>query len=949
MMKTKMVNVAVLLAMLFFFQNSFSQGTVTGKIRDTNGPLPGANVLIEGTYTGTITNLEGVFSLSNAPVGTRRLEISYIGYEKKYLEFTVSQGEKVNLGEILLTEGIALNDVIIKGVYRPSQVRALSIKKTSVNVAEVLAADAIGKLPDRNAAEAVQRMQGVSIERDMGEGRRVIVRGAPTHWTSILLNGNRLPSAGGASDERYTQLDIFPSELIEYVRLDKAPTPDLDGDAIGGTMNFITKSTPLDETFSVNLAGGYNTRSAHPSYNGSVVYGNRIGEKFGFIASGVIWDRRAGIDRYEVNYDFTNEDPVQAFGINTLQLRDYLARRRTLGFNLGMDYDLSENSRIYFKGLYSQYLDQQTVRETYFNFYQDNIQYQARHADYITNLYSYQLGGDFKLGTRLRLDVLGQYSNSDFRLNSPDILPEEDRGYPIVNFVQPTTYEGLAADGIKYLAMDSPDGTGSTLDDIRPDPTIPVTPSQSMLNQVILASLKKDETQYTGKFDFNYNLNDRLNFKAGGKYALMDREFNSYTLVKMQAGMLGIPGSPPILTMDQLESSAEPFDGNFLKEIGDVYDDINYASITNEQIDELYTDEFAAEHGLITVLDKDAPSNAPASYTGTEEVLSGYFMASLKMNDKVEITGGIRNEVNRIEFSGKRVITTGEGVTIENVVESKNYNAFLPMIHMKYHFSEKAILRAAVTRSYSRPTFNRLNPGTQISEITYTITEGNTKLNPTFSTNYDLMFEYYPEILGLFSAGVYYKGLTDYIYDDQSIVNLDGQNYLLSRPDNLESAWLFGVEVGVVKRFENANNFFKNFGVELNYSYIDSEVEIPTFTGGEQTGSYKTTLPGQAKHIGNAVLIYENNKFSTRLAGNLKGRYISTIRSIAGPEHYRWFDNNFTVDLSSSYDVADNFRIFLEISNLTNAPNSYFHGDPSRPEQRGWSGIRGQLGLNYKL
>ncbi|MGB1210203.1 MAG: TonB-dependent receptor [Lacinutrix venerupis] len=951
-MKTKLLNkLAQLCFFLVVVQCSFAQnGSITGIIIDNIGVLPGASVYVKNTENGTTTDFDGNFTINNVTNGNNTIVISFVGYQTLEKTVTVENGKTTRLGTISLTEAVnQLDQVVIKGTYYPSQVRALNIKKKGLAITEVLAADAIGKLPDRNAAEAVQRMQGVAIERDMGEGRRVIVRGAPTHWTSVLLNGNRLPSAGGASDERYTQLDIFPSELIQYVQLNKALTPDIDGDAIGGALNFITKSAPLRQTISATVAGGYNTRADDPSYNASVVYGDRIGEKFGFIASGVVWDRQTGIDRYQVDYDYTNENETEAFAINTLQLRDYVARRRTAGFNLGMDYDLTDNSKVYVKGLYSQYLDQQDVRETYFNFYNNNIQYQARHADYLTNLYSVQLGGDFKLNNKLNLDVIAQYSNSNFKLNSPKNLPESERGYPIVNFIQPMNYLGLSSDGNKYLAMDSPDRIGGSIDNISPNLASAIDPSQTILNQVILSSLKKDETHYVGKFDLTYNSNDKLDIKFGSKATFLDRTFDSYNLVKMQGALLGVPNTPASVTLSQLQTQNSPFDGSFINEIGNVYDVVNYNTLTNNQIDQIYSNEFAEEHGLITLVDKDSPSNAPLSYTGKEDVFSGYAMATYKINEKFELIGGIRNESNHLEFSGKRVTTNDDGTEVEDITVSKNYNAFLPMIHLKTKFSEKTILRTAVTRTYARPTFSRLNPGTQVNTFDRTITEGNTQLDPTFSTNFDAMFEFYPAGVGLISAGAYYKSLSNYIYDDQSIVEYNNENYLLSRPDNLDSAWLYGFEIGIVKRFDKAQNFLKNFGVELNYSYIDSEVEIPTYTAGTQTGTYKTSLPEQANHIGNAILVFENDKLMLRAAGNYKGKYLNQILTIAGPEHYRWFGDNFTVDFSGAYNISDNLRAFIEVNNITNAPNRYYHGTSDRPEQAGWSGIRGQVGLSYTL
>ncbi|WP_418360568.1 TonB-dependent receptor plug domain-containing protein [Sphingobacterium detergens] len=236
--------------MPFFLQAQQITGTVTSM---TDEVLPGATIQV-GKLTAQ-TNLDGKFTLILKEKGPVRLAILYTGYQAFALDTLVS-GEGVHLGIIKLQpSNNSLGEVVVVGSSAGSQLKALNIKKTANAIMEVLAADAIGKLPDRNAAEAVQRIQGVSIERDQGEGRYVSVRGTPIQWSASLLNGNRLPSASLDYADRRIQMDIFPSEMIQYVQLSKAITPDMEGDAIGGSINFITKAAPLKRTLHINAAG----------------------------------------------------------------------------------------------------------------------------------------------------------------------------------------------------------------------------------------------------------------------------------------------------------------------------------------------------------------------------------------------------------------------------------------------------------------------------------------------------------------------------------------------------------------------------------------------------------------------------------------------------------------------------------------------------------------------
>jgi len=338
-MKVQIKNLLFTACVLFGGKGLYAQTKIVGKIRDASGPLQGGSLRIDKSVGAGTSAYDGQFEINSNLNGAYELVISYMGYDDRRFPILLETNKLIDLGtvEMQKLDGKEITGVVVSGAYRSSQLRALQLKKSSPNIVETLAADAIGKLPDRNAAEAVQRIQGVSIERDMGEGRFVSVRGTPIQWSSSTLNGNRLPSASGDNSNRGLQMDIFPSEIIQFVKMAKALTPDLDGDAIGGSVDFITRSAVPRKTFAITAAGGYVGQSHKPSYNGSFVYGNKITDKLSFITTAVIWDRSSGIDNYQMVFDFNNPDPKQSYAINQLQLRDYVARRRTLGFNGALD------------------------------------------------------------------------------------------------------------------------------------------------------------------------------------------------------------------------------------------------------------------------------------------------------------------------------------------------------------------------------------------------------------------------------------------------------------------------------------------------------------------------------------------------------------------------------------------------------------------------------------
>ncbi|WP_312992919.1 TonB-dependent receptor [Chryseobacterium flavum] len=929
---------------------AFAQTTVHGIVVDNEGNLPNALVYIKDTGEKITSDTDGSFVLNNVHDGKYQLIVEYKGYDSMHIPFLVSDKKEVDLGLIRLGSKPKENniqEVIVTSVYKASQARAITMKKNSNTITEVLSADAIGKLPDRNAADAVQRMQGVSIERDMGEGRFVAVRGTPVQWTASTLNGNRMPSASGDNANRGVQMDIFPSELIQNVRLSKALTPDLDGDAIGGNVDFITKTSPNKETLAISTASGYVNMSRSPTYNTSVVYGNKITNKLKFISSAVIWERYTAIDQMRNIFNYGLKDKAESYSINQLQLRDYQANRRTLGFNLGVDYEIDSRNKLYFKGLYSQYKDGQSVRETYFNFDNKNVMLQARHADYITGLYSMQIGGAHQVGRRMEISWSLSKARSEFKFNSPGNLDQSERGYPIVNFIQPMTYGSLSANGRKYMAMDAPDGIGDTGEYTLPYNQQNISADKLKLNQIILSQNHNSETDLCGQADLKYKVSDNFELKFGTKYNNKEKIVNSSLLVWMPKSSLGVPGAP-VSYLNQFNREDFPYRGGFMNPLGNPYNAVIIDQITNGQIDQMYNTAVQNSLGLAQVSTKDSNSNITSSYRGTENVWASYLMGTWKVSDHIQLLGGLRNEYNDVTFWGKKVISD-KANRAEDIKDNKTYNVLLPMVNMKWNLSDNRILRLAYTRSFARPDFNDLNPGTIVNDISNTITQGNTKLDPTFSNNFDMMFENYFGKLDLITAGVFYKDITNLIYKDQSVVNIDGRSYTFTAPKNLEGARLFGFEFGISKRFENLPGFLKNIGFEGNYTYISSKMNMPVYENGKQTGTMSTTIPNQAKHIFNTILFYETSKLMLRLAGNYKGNYVSEIRAAAGADHYQYFDKNFTVDLSTSYAITRKIRLFIELNNIFNEPNRYYMGVKDRVENISYSGIRGQLGVNFNF
>ena len=931
---------------------SDGKSEILGTIFDELGPLPGANIVMKGSNNGTTTDFDGHFNLVNVNPGNYVLVISYLGYKAQQVNVVVGNAEQVNIGKVILTtDSESLGEVVINSGYRSSQQKALNIKKQSLAIMEVMASDAIGKLPDRNAAEAVQRMPGVSIERDHGEGRYVIVRGTPTAWNSTLMNGSRMPSTEGTSDNtggtRSAPLDVFPSEMIEFVQLSKAITPDMEGDAIGGSVNFVTRTAPSKKTLSVNLGYGENFQAQKPIQNASVVYGDRVADgKIGFLISGTYWNRNWGTDNYEVVYE-------ENFALNNLQLRDYLGTRTTAGINAGFEYKPNDNTKFIFRGLYTDFQDEESAVEHTFGFTDKEMSLRVRHGITGITLYGAEIGANHKLANG-KVNVDWKLSTYDAEMGNRDLpgFDDDDPSYYMATFSTPVSYNNLTDDGYKFLDIDAPAGyNGDPFDNIQPYLSSPITTDQLELDNQIAFKQFSKETDYTAQLDFTYQPTDKIKLKAGAKYKGITLERGApYNYYLYLGSAYGAPTA-----MTNYETSAFPYNGGFLSETGNPYDDVLLSAIKKEELPKLF-DQQNLENPLYYTInfDKENPSSVGSFYTGNEDVTAAYIMGDVNVSETFKLIAGVRYEHTALKYSGYSITTNEEGPEINEIENSNNFGSFLPMVHFKFTPQDNFNLKLAYTRTFARANFSDLNPTETVNVISTpnTISRGNIKLEPTYSNNFDFMGEYFFDNVGLVTGGVFYKSLENLIYSARNYETIDGNLYQVTQPNNSEKGWLAGFELGLSKRLTFLPGFLSGLGVETNYTFADSEMNVPFYNLNETTGDLEESvttekIPNQSKHIFNAALFYENNGFNFRLAGNYKGESLAVVQG--NPENYRWYDKNFTLDLSTSYKISPKVRVYLELNNLTNEPLRYYQGSSNRPEQTEYYSLRGIMGVNLNL
>jgi len=927
-------------------------GRVFGSVADPNGKLPGATVTIQELSHSTETDLKGEFSLNNIPPGTYTVVVSYIGHDDMVQEISISSGQVNNLGTLTFSAATEELDAIVINSYQaPSQAKAYNIQKNAAGIMNVIASDAIGKLPDRNAAEAVQRISGVSIERDHGEGRYVTVRGTPLQWNSTLINGSRMPTSEGTSDNssgtRTSPLDIFPSEMIEYVQLSKAITPDMEGDAIGGSVNFITKTAPDRKILNLTASGGYNDQVRKGLYGASFLYGDRSkNEKFGYMVAASYWKRNWGTDNMEIVYNPGDHS------IENLQLRDYNGIRRTAGINTGFEYKFNYNHKLFLRAIYTDFQDDERAVENIYNFTADDFTMRVRQGIVGINLYGGEFGGIHNSDSgKWKFDWKTALYATEMEARKPKGSNSKYSSYLLAMFSTPMTYNRLAPDGKRYLDIDGPAGyRGDSYKNLAPRMNGTVTPDDMLLTQLIAIDMGSYERDWVGELNLEHRPSEKLTIKTGAKLKIKYLERGNPMNIFAYLG-----GNDHPVSMGSLGSSPFPYNGGFLSELGDTYRNSMMPGISLDQLGNLFSEENLNNPLFYHIgMDENNPNSAASFYKGNEDVYAAYVMGDYRLGNNLRMIGGIRYEHTKIKYTGNEVtIREDKTAEIKPATSESSFNAFLPMVHLKYSPQNNFNVRFAYTRTFARANFSDLNPTESRSLLSTppTISRGNIDLKPTFANNFDLLGEYFFDDIGIVNAGVFYKSLENVIYTAQNFQVIEGNLYRLTQPENSESGWLAGFEVGINKRLSFLPGVLSGLGVDANYTFTKSEMQVPNYSVNSENEvvitKSKEALPNQSKHIFNAALFYEKGKTMVRIAGNFKGEALAVVQG--NPENYRWYDKNFTVDLSASYKISKKITAFVEVNNLTNAPLRYYQGTSNRPEQLEYYSLRGMAGVNINL
>jgi TonB-dependent receptor len=872
-------------------------GRVAGRVvqAETGEGLTGAQVVVSGTSIGVVTDDNGRYLLPRVPAGSRTLEATYLGRSTGTETVNVSPGQIASADFSLEILAIAQPELVV-GIRATGQAEALSRQKAAPNIKNIVASDQMGRFPDASAPEALQRVPGVALERDQGEGRYIQIRGGSAANTQVTVNGEQVPSP--ESEIRQIALDAIPVDVLEGIEVAKAITPDMDAEAIGGSVDLVTKKAPESPFFSVEVAGGYAPIRDDPSGSGSLTWGTRTGDgRVGFLASGSYNRRNFGSDDLEPAFDLGDPGPGDD-QLEELSVRQYTMYRARLGLTASLDYRLGEGSNLFLTGLYSQLDDDEQRLEFLNNLADGELEFAHRNRREETSNLNVTGGGEHLLGSGMEIAYRGTVARG--RQEKPHVdelffLREDVAFEPVI----------------------------SNPDDIQANP-VGGTAGTYLFNGIEPASDETTNLDLVGAVDvtipYGFGSEGAGNFKFGFKLRDKDKDQS----VDEEEFEL-IEDGPDIVLGEDLGSPFQLEDYN----PGD-YEFSPF--VTSEDENAAFLSRFGdvLEGGL----NLEAETQ---DFEVGETTAAVYAMTEINLTPRFMLLPGARYEHTSVSSDGFDF--NAEEETLAPISAENDYGRFFPMVHVKYELTPLTNLRAALTTAIARPNFVDLVPFRVVDEEDIVI--GNPDLDPTTSTNFDLLLEHYDRRIGIISAGVFFKSLNDPIFPFTEENELGGNTV---QPRNIDSGEIRGVEFALQQQLTFLPAPMDGLGIYANYTYTDSDATLP--------GGRETRLGGQSENVFNAALSYELGRFWTQLSLNYRDDFILEFGGDTGEAEEREedliVDEHLQLDLSMSYAVTPQATVFFELVNLNNEPFITYQGIPERPIQEEFYETWGELGLRWQ-
>jgi len=957
------VLISVLLLLISF--TGYGQGTsiLTGKVTDqsTGSSLPGANVFIAGTSFGTITDINGEYTLAGIPAGVHTIVCSFVSFKKDSTTLEFIEGETMVWNVPLSSSAIGLQEVVIT-TQLLGQRKAISQQLNSDAIVNVVSDDKIQELPDVNAAEAIARLPGIALNRSGGEGQKIVIRGMEPKFSAITVNGVRVPS--NSASDRSVDLSLISPELLSGIEVFKSPLPDMEAESSAGTVNLKLRKAPASPNILVRGLSGYNgLNDDFRDYKGVLQLSNRfIGGKFGVVAQATLERFNRGGD--EINYMWGQGPTDEETGITEIEGRSLIMSdineiRKRLNGSLNLDYELNQNNTLTFFGLYSRTNRDRFGVDNEYNPGEPWIRFSGNVRENQLDMTTMSLGGDHSFG-RIQLDW--NLSSSTSKGRTPTDF--------LINF-NSVTVGGVFDPELNRTGHPASFLEASNLD----------------VEEIYLYNndLFDTETFENTKAAFlNLQLPFKINpvfsgsFKFGGRYSVIDRNRVVDGLSERfyylgtdavwraedlyQGDLIYIPSNPSLISMENFIGTNE--------DIGVDLENGEYFPFP-VSLDRDKTSDWIENQEPNFVEYRYAQVE---NYEALEKISAGYAMLKLNIADMLTLIPGFRYEYSNNEYYGYRSFaagTYGQTGEISDTTTTNQYGEFFPHLHLKFKPLRWFDLRASYAKTIARPNFNYLIPGAAINNSTLTIDGGNPDLSHSITTGYDVSVSFHHRKFGLFTAGIFYKDI-DNVFIPRSIILTDSaraaengwpgyEGYELSSYTNLPDSKVYGYEMELQTNLAWLPMPFKGLVFSVNYARLYSETEVffltseTVFSGGfppiPTTTYYENertvTMPTQAPHIFRASVGYDYKGFSVRVSASYQG---TKARTYSLNKDFDSYDLEFwRWDASARQNLGRQWSLFLNFNNISNQQDIRFTRNESYIRKIETYGFTGTLGIQYRF
>ncbi|MCF6433998.1 TonB-dependent receptor [Pseudoalteromonas sp. MMG022] len=904
--------VALAMASALFISNVCAntiQGRVTSEAHDVY--FQGAKITIKELKRSTVSNRDGVFKLTNLPQGDYTLVVDYLGAQTFAQTVRVSQGNITTLEVALSSQLQVLEDVIVVG-HRAGQAGALNRQKNALGITSIASSDAIGQLPDQNAAQALQRLPGLYIQRDQGEGRFVGIRGIDPNLNNVTINGANVPSP--EAGVRSVAMDVIPSELIQSLEVSKTVTPDMDASAIGGSIEVKSLSAfdRAGQSYSANIQTTYNSQveKYSPKLSGSFSDTFKIDSALELgLATAFSWSERK-FGSYNMETDAGWQQVKEGvYSAEEIEQRHYKITRERTGAALNLDLRDKNANSYYLRSLFSEFSDDEYRQRNEYKFdkgelvsgsltHSSALFGQAEMDRDTKDRYETQKITSFVLGTEQQLDewfVEASFGHSKSSEDEPNRLD--------VSFAGEDMFLGYASLGqtpILTRSISSHQLEGFELD------------------EVVTENNFSEDKATSFKFDVSKDLvvaNYNTQIKFGAKYSKREK-YNQLAALIYDGGFDDISAS--VFEQHPSQYSLGDFGPGLSRDALRDY-------VANNK-----------QHFDINVLETDVNS-LTGTYQSNEAISAAYFMFTIDI-DRWQILSGLRYESTDFDTTGNKVelvedkISDTERVDINVWSVQKQYDHLMPNLTVRYELQDQLVTRFAYTNTLARPKFSD-SAAYQLIETERSESDGNVQferkaevgnpyLDPYESDNIDLSVEYYPSGIGVISAGVFYKDISNFNTSEQVQNNGNWPGYEeVVQVVNGGSAQMTGVELAYIGNYSNG------IVLSANGTFIDADGK----------------LPSQSDTVANMMVGYDANTYSARLSASYKSK--SFVFNEGDERVYQ--DAHLQLDFSAKYKLSEQTQVYFNATNLTDEPYYLYHGSRDYNYQYETYGRSFELGVSF--